>query len=105
MFASGTDSAPGGWSIVGEQGPELMNVPKGAQILPNGRAPGGGGGGQSGPVQVVVSVDNNGNLQAYVKNIAQGTSQRTVTAALDHPSFTDRVAGATKQASTRRLGR
>jgi hypothetical protein len=36
MFASGTDYAPGGWSIIGEQGPERMFVPKGAQILPNG---------------------------------------------------------------------
>ncbi|GGD24392.1 phage tail length tape measure family protein [Aureimonas glaciei] len=34
-FASGTDSAPGGLAMVGERGPELMNVPKGAQIIPN----------------------------------------------------------------------
>lgn len=33
-FAGGTDSAPGGLSWVGEKGPELMNVPRGAQILP-----------------------------------------------------------------------
>ncbi|MGY3581565.1 hypothetical protein ACVIGB_000363 [Bradyrhizobium sp. USDA 4341] len=42
MFANGTGSAPGGWSIIGERGPELMNVPKGASILPNGVSPGGG---------------------------------------------------------------
>ncbi len=43
-FASGTDNAPGGWSWVGEDGPELMNVPKGAQIVPNdiSRSIGGG---------------------------------------------------------------
>ncbi len=34
-FAGGTDSAPGGPAIVGERGPEIMNVPKGAQIIPN----------------------------------------------------------------------
>ncbi|QOG20466.1 hypothetical protein FOM02_27035 [Bradyrhizobium sp. SEMIA] len=34
-FAGGTDNAPGGLSWVGEHGPELMNVPKGAQILPS----------------------------------------------------------------------
>jgi hypothetical protein len=34
-FANGTNYAPGGWSWVGEKGPELMNVPKGAQILSN----------------------------------------------------------------------
>ncbi len=31
-FASGTDSAPGGLAWVGENGKELMNVPRGAQI-------------------------------------------------------------------------
>lgn len=34
-FADGTPSAPGGWSVIGERGPELMNVPKGSQIYPN----------------------------------------------------------------------
>lgn len=34
-YASGTDSAPGGMAWVGENGKELMNVPKGAQIIPN----------------------------------------------------------------------
>lgn len=35
-FADGTDNAPGGWSMVGERGPERMYVPPGAQIIPNG---------------------------------------------------------------------
>jgi hypothetical protein len=34
-FADGTDSAPGGLAWVGERGPELMNVPRGSQIVPN----------------------------------------------------------------------
>ena len=34
-FAEGTSSAPGGLSLVGELGPELMNVPRGASITPN----------------------------------------------------------------------
>jgi hypothetical protein len=34
-FANGTDNAPGGLSLVGENGPELMNVPRGAQIIPS----------------------------------------------------------------------
>lgn len=33
-YASGTDFAPGGLSWVGENGPELMNVPAGASITP-----------------------------------------------------------------------
>ena len=32
-FASGTDYAPGGWSWVGENGPELLNLPRGSRVL------------------------------------------------------------------------
>lgn len=35
MFGSGTDSAPGGLAWVGERGPELVNLPKGSQVIPN----------------------------------------------------------------------
>lgn len=33
-FATGTASAPGGLALVGELGPEIMNVPRGASITP-----------------------------------------------------------------------
>jgi tape measure domain-containing protein len=33
-FAAGTDSAPGGLAMVGEQGPELVNLPRGSQVIP-----------------------------------------------------------------------
>lgn len=33
-FASGTNSAPGGVALVGERGPELVNLPKGSQVIP-----------------------------------------------------------------------
>ena len=36
-FARGTRYAPGGLAMVGEYGPELMNVPRGSQILSNNR--------------------------------------------------------------------
>lgn len=42
-FASGTRYAPGGWSIVGEHGPEAMNVPRGSTITPNSQLAGLGG--------------------------------------------------------------
>jgi hypothetical protein len=35
MFASGTDYAPGGMAWVGEEGPELVNLPTGASVTPN----------------------------------------------------------------------
>lgn len=34
-YANGTNNAPGGWSLVGERGPELVNLPKGSQVLNN----------------------------------------------------------------------
>jgi hypothetical protein len=34
-FASGTSSAPGGLALVGEKGPELVNLPKGAGVTPS----------------------------------------------------------------------
>jgi tape measure domain-containing protein len=44
-FAAGTNYAPGGLSLVGELGPELVNLPRGSQVIPNhrlGDAMGGG---------------------------------------------------------------
>ena len=34
-FANGTLSAPGGLAMVGERGPELVNLPRGSQVFPN----------------------------------------------------------------------
>lgn len=34
-FATGTDSAPGGPAVVGERGPEIVNLRKGDTVLPN----------------------------------------------------------------------
>lgn len=34
-FADGTRNAPGGLSIVGEEGPELVHLPRGASVIPN----------------------------------------------------------------------
>ena len=34
-FANGTMSAPGGLAMVGERGPELVNLPRGSQVIPN----------------------------------------------------------------------
>ena len=43
--ALGTDNWRGGWSWVGERGPELVNLPRGAQVIPNHKLGGMGGGG------------------------------------------------------------
>ena len=36
--ARGTDYAPGGWSLVGEEGPELVNMPRGSHVIPTARS-------------------------------------------------------------------
>jgi hypothetical protein len=38
-FADGTDSAPGGLALVGERGPEIVSLPQGSQVMPNGKMP------------------------------------------------------------------
>lgn len=35
--ANGTNFAPGGPSLVGERGPEIVNLPRGAQVIPNNK--------------------------------------------------------------------
>lgn len=37
FYAKGTDFHPGGWAIVGEEGPELLNLPRGTQVIPNNK--------------------------------------------------------------------
>ena len=55
LFANGTVNAPGGMAWVGERGPELVNLPRGSQVIPAHRAQSMGGGG------VTVNVDARGS--------------------------------------------
>ncbi len=45
-FAMGVDNFAGGLAMVGERGPELVNLPKGSGVVPNHRLAGITGGGQ-----------------------------------------------------------
>lgn len=82
--ADGVEYSQGGTVMVGERGRELVNLPRGSQVIPNHRtenmmsraANGNGGGGMK--VDVAVSVDDTGNLQAYVKRAARETSSAEV---------------------------
>ncbi|MEN0115441.1 MAG: hypothetical protein AAGD15_01855 [Agrobacterium cavarae] len=38
LFAKGTNSAPGGLAIVGEDGPELVDLPQGSKVFSNGKS-------------------------------------------------------------------
>ena len=44
MLAMGTDYFGGGRALVGERGPELVNLPMGSQVIPNHQLGGMGGG-------------------------------------------------------------
>ncbi len=39
-FAGGTSFAPGGLALVGERGPEIVNLPRGSKVTPNGSSAG-----------------------------------------------------------------
>lgn len=81
-FAGGTDSAPGGWSWVGEQGPELMNVPRGSQIVPSdiSRSLGSGG---TGDINVTLTMDLTGvNGEESMARIAKAAAQKAFSAAV-----------------------
>jgi hypothetical protein len=87
-FADGTDSAPGGLALVGERGPEIVNLPRGSQVFPNGTGPNIGG---SVNAPVTVNIDAKGadpaglaRLQQQIADLKQtlpGTIVKTVTQA------------------------
>lgn len=77
-FATGTSYAPGGLAMVGERGPELVNLPRGSQVIPNGQTERMMAGG-SGPVTISVTVNGargNTEIQEMVHvGVRQGLEQ------------------------------
>jgi tape measure domain-containing protein len=57
-FAGGTDFAPGGLAMVGERGPELVNLPRGSQVIPNDQTQRLMGGATIQIAQVVIRQDS-----------------------------------------------
>jgi hypothetical protein len=72
--AGGTDSWRGGMSWVGEHGPELLNIPRGAQVVPNDILRSGGGGDFK--VTFAPQIDARGADVAAVSKIAQVIAQQ-----------------------------
>ena len=76
FFARGTDYAPGGAAIVGEEGPELVHLPRGSKVIPNHKL------GQGGPARVeivnpVITVTDQGEvLMRAEARAAENTSRQ-----------------------------
>lgn len=64
-FAGGTMSAPGGMAWVGEKGPELVNLPRGSQVIPNDAVNSMGSGG------AVFNIDARGAQRGVGEEIRQ----------------------------------
>jgi hypothetical protein len=59
-FADGVDNFGGGLAMVGEAGPELVHLPRGASVIPNRTAFGDGAGGGGHTFHNTISVDARG---------------------------------------------
>jgi len=82
--ALGTDNWRGGLSWVGERGPELVNLPMGAQVIPNSKL-GGPASGGSGPSEIHViggdlMLSDNGTIMAKVQVMNQRSISQSVSA-------------------------
>lgn len=73
-FAGGVDNFSGGLAIVGERGPELVNLPRGSDVIPNHRLGGISGGSQQ--IEVVGRLVASGNSLVAVIDGARRTNSR-----------------------------
>jgi hypothetical protein len=92
-FAEGTSSAPGGMAVVGEKGPELVNLPRGSQVIPNSVARGMGAGGS---IVYSPAIDARGASVDAVARLAQILAE-------DRASFASRTVHTIQQARRGRV--
>jgi hypothetical protein len=76
--ANGTAYWRGGPTWVGERGPEILNLPRGSQVIDAQRSRQMADGGGSGALDVRVFVDQDGNWQAAVERISGRVAANTV---------------------------
>jgi hypothetical protein len=93
-FAGGTDFAPGGMAMVGEHGPELVNLPRGSQVIPNDVLRSGSGGG--GAIVYSPAIDARGASVEAVARLAQIMEQ-------DRATFASRTVATIQQARRGRV--
>lgn len=81
LFANGTDYAPGGMAMVGERGPELVNLPQGSGVVSNHKlmsalAANNNGGQGDGIAGIRLFVEKDGNWNAKVVSLAKGPAKQ-----------------------------
>lgn len=67
-FATGVENFKGGWAMVGERGPELVNLPRGASVVSNQdskNALGGGGGGVTNNFNGTINLNSADAVEAF----------------------------------------
>lgn len=80
-FANGTLSAPGGLALVGERGPELVNLPRGAQVN-TAQATKSMLGAAQNALHVSVGVDDSGYLVPLIQQVSGNVSAQQVSAGM-----------------------
>lgn len=76
-YAMGVRNAPGGWAIVGEHGPELINLPAGSDVIPITGSGGGVSGVGPGVVEAHFTIQLDGeNVWRGVKRAAARDQSR-----------------------------
>lgn len=82
LFANGTDYAPGGLAVVGERGPELVNLPEGARVFSNHKSMDmmrGGGNQQNSNMRPILNVHVSGaSGDAHVRELARQGAQEVL---------------------------
>lgn len=78
-FAKGTSFAPGGLAVVGEHGPELVNLPRGSQVYTSSETERMMGGNSYGDVYVTIpakDITELNNVVDFFKRLPQGVRSR-----------------------------
>ena len=103
LYANGTSYAPGGIAMVGERGPELVELPRGARVNTASEtrrmmSPANQSGSTGGhiTVEVVSRVDDEGNIKPFVQRVSGEVAGQAV--ALAAPSIIERSQTASGQA-------
>lgn len=81
LFADGTNYAPGGLAVVGERGPELVNLPEGSRVYSNHKSMDmmrEGGSRQSNQRPILQVVVNGGSGDNHIRELARQGAQEVL---------------------------